>query len=414
VPIWTTPADIRAETERLWTRGFLLASVLQTSLKAASITLESGASIAHRPQIAFPYRLRLRGPRASELGSSFEAVRHWVQTLAAASRAETGAGFDINWEEVNTRELGRNRLPSELTLPSLEDALTLIGRSSEAALFAELATATVARLPELHKWIERKPLVLLEHRSDWLRTLDVVAWFAVHPRSGLYARQIDIAGVDTKFIESRKVLLGELLDVVLPADAIQHAAIGVNQFETRYGLAVKPLLVRFRVLDENLAIAGLTDLTVPVPEFAKLDNAASRVFIVENEVTALAFPALPDSLLIFGGGYGIDRLAPVQWLCAREVVYWGDIDTHGFAILDRLRALFPQAKSLLMDRETLLTYRAQWSFEAAPQTADLQCLNINERTLYDEIRFNRLGSGVRLEQERIPLTHLNTALGPCK
>jgi hypothetical protein len=237
---WTTPADIRAETERLWCRGLLLASVLQniaTSLKAASITLESAAAIPQRPQIAFPYRLRLRGPRASELGSSFAAVRHWVQTLAAASRAETGAGFDIYWEEVNTRELGRNRLPSELTLPSLEDALTLIGQNSEAALFSELATATLARLPELHKWIARKPLALLEHHSDWVRTLDVVAWFAAHPRSGLYARQIDIAGVDTKFIESRKVLLGELLDVVLPADAIQHAANGVNEFEARYGLA---------------------------------------------------------------------------------------------------------------------------------------------------------------------------------
>ena len=30
-----------------------------------------------------------------------------------------------------------------------------------------------------------------------------------------------------------------------------------------------------------------------------------------------------------------------------------DIDTHGFAILDPLRANFPQAQSFLMDRDTL-------------------------------------------------------------
>jgi hypothetical protein len=118
-------------------------------------------------------------------------------------------------------------------------------------------------------------------------------------------------------------------------------------------------------------------------------------------VTFPSFPELPDSLAIFGSGYGIDRLEKARWLASRSLRYSGDIDTHGFAILDRLRALFPGTRSLLMDRATLLAHRAQWSVEAAPQVGDLRRLDDEERSLYDELRRDRLGSGVRLEQERI-------------
>jgi hypothetical protein len=113
---WTTPDDIRAEAERLWSRGHLLACVLD---KVADRTME--------PPIQFPYRRRLRGPRADELGSAFEAVRNWVQSLNAASRTGTGAGFEFEWRDVNTRQLGRNPLPTAWILPSLDDALALIG-----------------------------------------------------------------------------------------------------------------------------------------------------------------------------------------------------------------------------------------------------------------------------------------------
>ncbi len=43
-------------------------------------------------------------------------------------------------------------------------------------------------------------------------------------------------------------------------------------------------------------------------------------------------------------------LAQAGWLARCQVYYWGDIDTHGFAILDQLRTHIPHARSLLMDR----------------------------------------------------------------
>ncbi len=400
---WTTPEDIRAETERLWSRGHLLACVLD---KIADGIVE--------PSIQFPYRRRLRGPRADELGSAFETVRNWVQSLNAASRTQMGIGFEIEWRDVNTRQLGRNPLPTAWILPSLDDALAQIGRSAEAEQFAELAAVTSARLPGLVAWIAKKPFALLDHSDDWERILDVIDWFLAHPKSGVYVRQIDAPGVDTKFIEARKVLISELMEFLLPANAIENGHVAGQSFEARYGLKSKPALIRFRLLNSCLAIASLTDLTVPASEFARLEIGAKRIFIVENEVTFLAFPDVPDSLIIFGAGYGVERLAATRWLACCAVIYWGDIDTHGFAILDRLRAMFPQTKSLLMDRATLLTHRFHWGFEAAPQSAELSHLDSEEHALYDDLRYNRLGSGVRLEQERVPFGFVRSAILACR
>jgi hypothetical protein len=86
----------------------------------------------------------------------------------------------------------------------------------------------------------------------------------------------------------------------------------------------------------------------------------------------------------------------------RALHYWGDIDTYGFHILDRLRLLFPDAQSFLMDRETLVEHAPLWVRESDAYDGELPRLNSAERALYDDLRHNRLGERVRLEQERIP------------
>jgi hypothetical protein len=296
-------------------------------------------------------------------------------------------------------------VPARIVVPGEREALEWIGKTDDAARFRGLAAVTLEKLPELGTWLARRPLVALENATDWERILEVLVWFRGHPRSGLYLRQLDIAGVDTKFIEGRKPLLAELLDIVMVPE-VAH-----RNFEARYGLLSKPSQIRFRILDERLAIQGLTDLAVPAREFAALDLPVERVFITENEINGLAFPAVPSSLVIFGLGYGLDRLSEVRWLHQRALHYWGDIDTYGFHILDRLRALFPDARSFLMDRETLLEHAPLWVREGNPYDGELLRLNSAELALYDDLRHNRLGERVRLEQERIPYGWLKRALG---
>jgi hypothetical protein len=168
----------------------------------------------------------------------------------------------------------------------------------------------------------------------------------------------------------------------------------------RYGLATKPSLIRFRILDPALAMYGLTDLTVRADEFAQLSIDARRVFVVENEINGLAFPAVEGGIVVFGLGYAVELISTAEWLGRRQLHYWGDIDTHGFAILDRLRGAFPNALSFLMDCNTLTANMALWTTEEAPHVAPLQRLTIPELALFVDLRFDRLGRGVRLEQER--------------
>jgi hypothetical protein len=394
---WTTPADLRKQVERLWRSGRLLSSCL------------SGDDL-------FPRKLTLKTPRASEIAERYGDVREWIAKLQAGSRH-----YRLVRSEVNNRLLGANSLPTEAWVDNRDDALSLIGKKREAATFDRLVAMTRERQPELLTWLEKRPLEALELAAEWPRLLAVVEWLRLNPRPNIYLRQIDIVGVDTKFIEGRKRVLAELLDLALPAASIEGDNRGAAGFEARYGFLGKPRRLRFRLLDPALSPLLPTmiegdqatldlDVTLPVSVASALRLPAERVFITENEVNFLAFPAVPDSLVIFGGGYGLDSLKEFPWLADCDVHYWGDIDTHGFAILDQLRSYLPGARSLLMDRETFLAHREQWGREKRPETRDLARLNAGEAALFDDLRQNRLGDRLRLEQELVDYTRLQAEL----
>ena len=383
-PDWTTSQMLRARLQQWWDSGRLLAERV-------------------RGVNAFPLELSLRAPTTAQLGERFDEARSWVRELEAGSRAAIGHGYDIVWCEINHRQLGRNRIPDKVVIPTAEDAFRWLGRAGAVRRFDALLHTSVAAFSPLIDWIARRPLVLLDRADEWERVLACLQWFARHPRAQLYVRQLDIPGVDSKFIESRKALLSELLDLVLPDDAIFKEAAGVRQFELRYGLRAKPPTLRFRVLDPAFAIAGLTDLSVPAEQFAALYLPVERVFVTENEINGLAFPPASAAMVVFGGGYAVERLGDIAWLREREIVYWGDIDTHGFAILDRLRAGLPHVRSLMMDDATLHAHATLWGQEDADKrfVGDLTRLTAAEAALFAELCGDRYGARVRLEQERI-------------
>jgi hypothetical protein len=385
---WSTPEDLRDQVKRLWDRGRLVGD--------------------HEAAATFPLDLRLRRPTSAELGARFDDVRAWIHRLEEESKVRRGFGYDIAWAEVDHRQLGRNRIPVGVFVPSKEDALRLIGKQRAAERFDRLVATTREACPELEAWTAKKPLALLDHADDWEKILSVVRWFQSNRRPGIYLRQVDIRDVDTKFIEARRGLLMELLDLALAPEHIALAA--KRHFESRYGLLSKPPLVRFRILDPRHRIGGLSDLSVRASELATWTCRLRRVFITENEINGLASPMLEDSMVVFGLGYSVDRLDCIEWLREKEIHYWGDIDTHGFAILDRLRSRFPHARSLLMNRETLMEHRQLWGQEDAPHPGPLPRLEGDEASLFEDLVASRLGEGVRLEQERIRFGWVECAL----
>jgi hypothetical protein len=229
-------------------------------------------------------------------------------------------------------------------------------------------------------------------------------------------RELDVPGVDTKFIERHEALLWELLVPALPPEHQDPTVTrrDAHAFERRFGLRYEPPQVRFRVLDPSLAPAGFTDLAVPLHEFAAwAPEGVETVYVTENKVNGLAFPRASGAIVVFGLGYGIQALAEVPWLAGRRLVYWGDLDTHGFAILARLRARWPQVASVLMDEATLLGHRALWGQEPEAQRClePLPLLTARERAVYDGLREDRWGARVRLEQERLPFGVVAGAIG---
>lgn len=390
---WTRAADLRAQVQKYWDKGTLLSAGSEADLGA---------------QPLFPLRLRLAGPSSTELSSRFDDVRVWIAELRALEPR-----YRFVWREFRHRVLGSNTLPEEVWLDTPDQALSVLGKQKEGRQFVALVQQVRERHPELLRWLARNPLRALALADAWSRLLDVVDWMQAHARPGCYLRQVDIAGVDSKFIEAHRAVLTEWLDLALPAESIDASATGSAQFCRRYGFKDKPLRIRFRVLDASAALqpAGTDqDIGLTQAGFGQLTLPISRVFVTENEVNFLAFPPMPGSMVVFGSGYGFEVLATAPWLQHCSVYYWGDIDTHGFAILDQLRAHLPHVQSLLMDRATLLAHAAHWGDEPQPSLRDLPRLTVEESALFDELRDNRLRAGLRLEQERIGFGWVQQAL----
>ena len=401
---WSVPDDLRAQVQRMWDNGELLVElIIDTS--------------------CFPKRLKLKTPTSTEMSDRFDEVCTWINRLRALPY------YRIEMREFKHRILGSNAIPDAIWIDTIEDALALIGKQCDAHRFRALSELTRQRQPLLFSWLLQRPLRALALADVWGKLLDIVDWLRDHPRPGIYLRQVDIPGIHSKFIEAHRGVLIELLDMVLPSNAIVERASGINQFAQRYGFCDKPLHIRCRILDPDhtflatqrsaqistqISNEHIPDITLDVDSFAQLAPNVSRIFITENEINFLTFPPQKDSLVIFGRGYGFEMLRGISWLAHKQIHYWGDIDTHGFAILDQLRAQFTHVESFLMDRKTLMAFASLWGDEDKQTLRDLPNLRAEEKTLYDDLRDNRIRKNLRLEQEFIGFTWVQAALAAMK
>ncbi len=385
---WSEPAALRAQLLRRWERGeFLRAHV--------------------RGEALFPLKLPLKGPSASELANQFTQVAQW------AGQWRTQSACRVEEKTVNNRVQGLQTLPHAAWLDSAEVAAAWLGKRRDWVDFVRLAEHTQRTCPALLPWLEKRPLQALELAGVWQPLQAVAEWVCRHPRPGVYLRQVDLPGVSSKFIEAHRAVLAEWLDLLLPGAAIDPTHSGVGGFAARYGFLDKPLRLRLRVLDpacSPLPGGGMPDLTLDSASLARLAPPIEQLFITENEVNFLAFPPVPRAWVLFGAGYGFAALHQLDWPKRLRVRYWGDIDTHGFAILAQLRSHLPHTESLLMDLDTLLAHRALWGREDTPAGADLRGLSAAEAQVYHALRENRYGQALRLEQEHIGFATLLQAL----
>jgi hypothetical protein len=387
-----TPAEIRKKAWKLWENQ----SFLRSQLKGENM---------------FPWSIPCPRLQSGRVLEDFSAIRQWIQALREGSKEKGGFGYRIQFSQVNHRQLGEQELPCAIIFESREDFLQLIGKDREYERFQDIVRLVFTWHPDLQPLIERSPGKVLEYGPKWPQLLRVCDFFLKNPRPNRYLRELDIPDVDSKFIEQHRSILSELLDHILPPDCISAEITGLSGhgFERRFGLKYDEPLIRFRLLDQSLMrYPGMADMSIPLSNFTLLSVPCDRVFVTENKVNGLIFPQAQDSMVIFGLGYGIQSLQHMEWLKDRRIHYWGDIDTHGFAMLSQLRHYFPQTRSFLMDRQTLDEFQMLWVTEPSDKRciADLPNLNPEETRLYVELRDNSLGENIRLEQERISFQYL--------
>ena len=359
-----------------------------------------------------PVGVPVRGPRAAELLDRLDEVLAWEQAFRRDCAPGRGRpGLRLETKTVRGRRLGSNELPARVWVDSWQQLFGVLGVSAEVRELDRLLASTETTLPELVPWARAHPQQLLELAVEWPRLLAVVAWIAARPVGALYVRQVDVAGVDTKFIEAHRLVLADLLDQVLPEERVT-GAYGRSDFAGRYGFRRRPDYTRLRFLaPQRVLPAPLTEVTLRTAELAELDFGLGQVVIVENEISYLALPDRPDTLAIFGSGFALGSVAGLSWLQDKTITYWGDVDTWGLLILNRLRARFPHVTAMLMDTPTLLAHPRQWVREDRPTDLELPHLSETEALLYRDLVEDRWGHHVRLEQERIRFRLVREALG---
>lgn len=332
---------------------------------------------------------------------------------ASDSKPENLNSPNIDWAERSWARVGRQQIPLRLRLRTPDAVANFVG-GDEARWWRRLRdrTATIrSRFDDQHAATSARvkdvvannedaaarvdPLVsaIKAHakrilglaQAEFATLLDVVDWLHDNPVGTLRPRQLPIRGVDSKWFETHRSLVTALLEATGRPEAVD-----VLDAEPR---------IRLRILDPELIPSGLSDVTAPVTQLSELAIAPRLVFVFENLESVLAMPDWADAVAVHGSGYAVDNVARLPWVHGARVIYWGDLDSHGFAILSRLRKHLPHVNSTLMAEGTLIDHKDLWVQEPKPHTGVFPELTGTETRALARLRAE---GDVRLEQERIP------------
>ena len=390
-----TPADVRALATKRFQRERL--NALREALGCAVTT-------------TWPWVVPLGRPTERDVLTDARSVLAWRDAWVDA---KVLGDFEVETDVIAWRAIGTQTVPVRVLFVNTKAIAKVAGLLPLWTQVVTRAKRFVALWPGIEEAMVREWAMLADWSDDAVLALErVLTWFVDHPKSGLYLRQLPIEGVDTKwFTEPRKKVVQRLLVAIreakesVPLMAESSEALDPDTtFETVCGLKPLPKLIRGRLLDEvdQKLFYGLSDLSLPLDEWAQLPLYPEIVFISENLQTGLAFEAHPKSVVFFGLGAGVTQLAAIPWVRTARIIYWGDVDTYGLEILAHLRSVLPQTESVMMNRQTLEAFRGLAVAENRQASgAHVEHLRENEREVFDALKVGDLAR-LRLEQERIP------------
>lgn len=334
----------------------------------------------------------------------------YLKELASNAKDKKGFGYRIELEAPGARSAKQQSRIKAIVFDTQNDLLQYMEQEETFRQFQESLALIRGTTPHLHAWCAAHVREIIQYHTVWPQLLAVVRFLQDNPQPGIPVRLWPLEHVDTKFIEQHNLILCKLIDATLPPALIDPQ---LKTFARRYRLPEQEPFVACYWNDPALVryFLGFTALSFPVAQLAVSVLPVKRVFIVENRhsVLQLLQIALPDALVVFGGGYGVALLKQAAWLQQIPLFYWGDLDTHGLSILSLVRSVFPHTRSVMMDMQTLQAHEAQRGTGKPFRGAQPIHLTDSEAEAFQWLHVHTK----RLEQEQLLDTWVREAVTAC-
>lgn len=346
----------------------------------------------------FPARIPLGLPRAADLETAFAPVARQSHAVRVAA-----AGWGCDVQTVQRVVAGtRQTLAAAVVLADLDTAARTAGGPWPEVVRRGRERARRLRLDEVDPAIAERVLARTRGWQD--DDVDILRrvgdWFLERgpddaTAATMTARAVPVPGMHSKWLDRHAGTV--LLLTGLPA----------------LGLAQRARTVSLHYVDPEHLAAGrrrLDDVTegdVPQPPYP-----VQTVVVIENRDCFDRCPPLPGGVAVWGrGDAAVAALAALPWLGdVPRLLYWGDIDARGYAILARVRAACSrpdrQVESVLMDAPAR---SAGGGTDRRPDGQPItrgsrpvvDGLTPAEREVFDEITDPWYTGPVRYEQEQL-------------
>lgn len=300
--------------------------------------------------------------------------------------------------------------PSALRITTMRGMLALLARFGHHSLARDLERALNIgkRMLDVSVPVEpgtlRTVCRLADPDVDVL--LNAVSWLKEHKDLGGWTqRQLPVPGMHTKWLAKHENLVRRLVGRDISAEA-----------------KPRPAIAHFTYADPIYRSSGRRHHDAWTSGDAQvLPYAPRHVIIVENRDCRLWFPTFEDTVIVEGEGKAAALLAEIEWVVeAERIIYWGDLDADGFAILSLLRRTLEHrgatVESLLMDGMAWRKYkhlgvsRDKTGELLQPSRTWLSHLTPDEADCYSLLATDGDVDVRRIEQERIPIADVEAQL----
>lgn len=357
----------------------------------------------------FPIKISLKPPISGKMvAQNTEQFQNFVK--AWQQFANQYPQNLVQWQNKTLGFVGEQAIPTQLVIHDLPTLANLLGTAANERInklqqkFSQLITLGITPTEQKRLFVclvNHLEMVENLSESQLIQLVKLIPQLHAGMGQGNYLRAINVAGIDTKFIENHLKII-EYLVSCLQQTLDTNADVTAFDLLSWLGCDSKPkdwLTVRPLCEATQKALANLPILKLSSQTLIDIALPADNILIIENETPCFMLPSLANTIAVAGGGKNLTWLQ-ANWLRHKKVGYWGDIDSEGLAMLSYARKYCPQIQALMMDKNTLDGHQDKRVTEPVFNQVMPSYLTDDETALFTFIQQQNMDKR-RLEQEFI-------------